>query len=268
MERIVLFLDYANVNRAAGERGWRLDYADLLEYVSDGRFLVEAHGYVPINPRCEHRGDRDIEDLWQAGYLVHTKLGTLAGGTYRCNFAVEIAMDMLKALFQVKPDIMVLASGDADFVPLIQESRQAGVRVEVAAFPQSAGAEIRLKCSGFIDLAVYVCNALAAQRGQEEVRAEERYQKLLRSQQRESEEQETVDEGASLPQSRRKKADKRVEAAVRPSGSASSAGTDQERPEPELSKRQADEDAALADRPVPDRSTSLARADVFETLDL
>lgn len=182
-EKLVLFLDYANINRAAGERRCPLDYADLLQYVSEGRFLVEAHSYVPINPRCEHRGDRDIEVLWQAGYLVHTRLGTLAGGTYRCNFDVEIATDMLKALYQVKPDIMVLASGDADFVPLIQEVRQAGVRVEVAAFPETAGAEMRLKCSGFIDLAVYAESHLAVQRSQQEQRTEERYRDLIRSQQ-------------------------------------------------------------------------------------
>src|SRR5579875_3382652 len=167
-EKVVLFLDYANIHRAAGERRCPLDYADLLQYVSEGRFLVEAHSYVPINPRCEHRADRDIEALWQAGYLVHSKRGTITGSTYRCNFDVEIARDMLKALFQVKPTIMVLASGDADFIPLVREIRQAGVRVEVAAFPEAASTELRLKCSGFIDLGVYMQQYRAAARNQQQ----------------------------------------------------------------------------------------------------
>ena len=83
----------------------------------------------------------------------------------------------------MKPDIIVLASGDADFVPLIQEVRKSGVRVEVAAFAETAGADILLKCSGFIDLAVYYEGYLAAQQEQqgEESRAE-RYKDLIQSQ--------------------------------------------------------------------------------------
>src|SRR6266852_3361635 len=162
-EKVVLFLDYANINRAAREKRYRLDYCDLLHYVGEDRFLIDAHCYVPINPRNEHRLDREIEELWRSGYIVTTKLGTIAGGTYKCNFDVEITMDMLKAMYQVKPDIIVLASGDSDFVSLIQEVRKSGVRVEVAAFEETAGTEILRKCSGFIDLAVYYEGYLAAQ---------------------------------------------------------------------------------------------------------
>src|SRR5919108_3281378 len=144
-EKVVFFLDYANINRAAREKRFRLDYHNLLQYVGEERFLIDAHCYVPINPRNEHRLDGVIEDLWRSGYIVTTKMGTIAGGTYKCNFDVEITMDVLKVVYQVKPDIIVLASGDSDFVPLIQEVRKAGVRVEVAAFEENAGADMMLK---------------------------------------------------------------------------------------------------------------------------
>src|SRR5579875_3808419 len=111
-EKVVFFLDYANINRGAREKRYTLDYHDLLQYVGEERFLVEAYCYVPINPRNEHRLDAAIEELWQSGYIVITKLGSIAGGTYKCNFDVEITMDVLKAAYQVKPDIIVLASGD------------------------------------------------------------------------------------------------------------------------------------------------------------
>src|SRR2546423_7908697 len=161
-EKVVFFLDYANINRAAREKRYRLDYHHLLHYVGEERFLIDAHCYVPINPRNEHRLDREIEELWRSGYIVTTKLGTIAGGTYKCNFDVEIAMDVLRVVYQVKPDIIVLATGDSDFIPLIQEVRKVGVRVEVAAFEETAGADIMLKCSGFIDLATYYEEYLAA----------------------------------------------------------------------------------------------------------
>src|SRR5437762_8572265 len=182
-EKVVFFLDYANINRAAREKRYRLDYHDLLRYVGEDRFLIDAHCYVPINPRNEHRLDGEIEELWRSGYIVTTKLGTIAGGTYKCNFDVEITMDVLKAMYQVKPDIIVLASGDSDFVSLIQEVRKSGVRVEVAAFEETAGTDIMLKCSGFIDLAVYYDEYLAAQNGeQDEASMEERYKDLIQSQ--------------------------------------------------------------------------------------
>ena len=187
-ETVVFFLDFANINRAARERRYRLDYQDLLAYVGEGRFLVDARCYVPINPRNEHRLDSTIEELWRAGYIVMTKLGTIAGGTYKCNFDVEIAMDVLKVVYQVKPDIIVLASGDADFVPLIQEVRKSGVRVEVAAFQESAGADVLLKSSGFIDMAVYYDAYLASHSDEPgEQSIAEQYKDLIQSQNDEQE---------------------------------------------------------------------------------
>src|SRR5438270_6934081 len=182
-EKVVFFLDYANINRAAREKRYRLDYHHLLHYVGEERFLLDAHCYVPINPRNEHRLDGVIEDLWRSGYIVTTKRGTIAGGTYKCNFDVEITMDILKVVYQVKPDIIVLASGDSDFISLIQEVRKSGIRVEVAAFEETAGAGIKLKCSGFINLAVYYAGYLAAQNGeQSEDSIADQYKTLIQSQ--------------------------------------------------------------------------------------
>lgn len=182
-ETVVFFLDYANINRAAREKRYRLDYQDLLNYVGEGRCLLDARCYVPINPRNEHRLDGAIEELWRSGYIVTTKMGTIAGGTYKCNFDVEITMDVLKVVYQGKPDIIVLASGDSDFVSLIQEVRKSGVRVEVAAFEETARADMLLKSSGFIDMAVYYDAYLAAQsdeRGEDSI--EEQYKDLVQSQ--------------------------------------------------------------------------------------
>src|SRR5260221_7478961 len=180
-EKVVVFLDYANINRTAREKRYRLDYQNLLHYVGADRFLIDAHCYVPINPRNEHRRDREIEELWHSGYIVTTKVGTIAGGSYKCNFDVEITTDVLKAIHQVKPDVIVLASGDSDFVSLIQEVRKSGVRVEVAAFPGAAGADVVLKCSGFIDLNVYYEDYLVAQTDEQDS-IDEQYKKLIQSQ--------------------------------------------------------------------------------------
>ena len=188
-EKVVVFLDYANVNRTAREKRYRLDYQHLLYYMSEERFLIDAYCYVPINPRNEHRRDGVIEDLWRSGYIVTSKIGTIAGGTYKCNFDVEITMDVLKVVHTVKPDIIVLASGDADFLALIQDVRKTGVRVEVAAFEENAGADMMSKCSGFIDLAVYYAGYLAAQNGARDKQSvAEQYKDLIQAQNDEQDE--------------------------------------------------------------------------------
>ncbi len=176
-----------------------MDYQDLLEYVGEDRFLVDAHCYVPINPRNEHRLDGVIDNLWRAGYIVTTKVGTIAGGTYKCNFDVEITMDILKVVYQVKPDIIVLASGDSDFLSLIQEVRKSGIRVEVAAFEETAGADIMSKCSGFIDLTVYYDGYLAALNGEQaEGSMAEQYKDLIQSQNGEQDGESIADQYKEL----------------------------------------------------------------------
>lgn len=156
MERIVIFNDYANIEASFQQQGHRLDQADLLDYLSEGRFLVEAHVFVPIDPRNPRGRDAVIENLWGFGYLVHDKIGTPVGDSYRCNFDVEITLELMRTAEIVKPDIIVLLSGDKDLIPAILELRRRGIRVEIGAFPgHNAGQEIMLKGSGFIDLERY-----------------------------------------------------------------------------------------------------------------
>ena len=156
MERLVIFNDYANIEAAFRQLGIELDEQDLLSYLGEGRFLVEAHAFVPVDPRNAHGRDALLERLWKAGYVVHEKLGTIVGDGFRCNLDVEITMELMRTAEMVKPDIIVLMSGDKDFIPVILELRRRGIRVEVAAFPHhNAAREVMLKASGFIDLQRY-----------------------------------------------------------------------------------------------------------------
>ena len=160
--RVVFFLDYANINRAASDQGIELDYGELLEYMGEGRFLVDAHVYVPVDPRNEHRLDGLIDRLWSEGYVVHRKVGVPLQDSYKCDFDVEITIDVLNTVYQVKPDIIVLGTGDGDFSPLVREVRRLGVRVEVASFTSSASRDLTLRSSGFVSLDAYVQEALHA----------------------------------------------------------------------------------------------------------
>ena len=121
----------------------------------EGRFLQAAYAYVPVDPRKEHASDAVIEKLWAAGYVVKSKLGAISGHTYKCNFDVEITMDVMKAVYDVKPDIVTIISGDSDYVPLVIELRKMGIYVETAAFRSSMSRQLSQRASGYICLDNY-----------------------------------------------------------------------------------------------------------------
>lgn len=155
MEKVAVFLDYANLNRASADAGCEVDQAALLQYLADereGRFLQAAFAYVPIDPRQEHARDAVIEDLWNKGYVVKKKVGTIAGSSYKCDFDVEMTLDISRVVNDIKPDIVVMITGDCDFIPVVLELRNKGIRVEVASFGVAMSHLLKNRCSGFIDL--------------------------------------------------------------------------------------------------------------------
>ena len=159
MQKVVVFLDYANLNKSAQGLNVQIDYNHLLgEYLSsnkEGRFMQSAFAYVPIDPRSEHSLDADINMLWSAGFIVNSKVGIIAGSSYKCNFDVEIAMDIMRTALTLKPDIITIVSGDSDFIPLALELRRMGIYVEAAAFRDSMSKQLMQKVSGYINLDQY-----------------------------------------------------------------------------------------------------------------
>ena len=155
MMKVAVFLDYANINASSRQVNCNVDYGALLEYLADEseeRTLQAAYAYVPIDPRQEHAKDAVINELWQNGYIVKSKVGTIAGETYKCDFDVEMTLDISRIAYGNAPDIIVLVSGDSDFIPIVLDMRNRGIRVEVAAFEFAMSRQLALKASGFINL--------------------------------------------------------------------------------------------------------------------
>jgi len=156
MEHIVVFLDFANIDSAARIYGHMEEDDSLLNYLSEGRVLQEAYAYVPVDPRNEHGMDGRIERLWASGFMVFAKIGTIVGNSYKCGFHVEMTMDVLRIAHTARPDIIVLCTGDGNFLPLVKEIRRMGIRVEVASFEHSISRKLATQASGFIRLDSYV----------------------------------------------------------------------------------------------------------------
>jgi len=157
MLKVAIFLDYANINAASTSNQWKVNYEALLQYLADedeGRVLKIAYAYVPVDPRKEHAMDEVITTLWGSGYIVRSKVGAITGTTYKCDFDVEITLDIMRTSFTLSPDIVVIVSGDSDFIPVVAELREKGIRVEVASFSRSMSRLLASRCSGSINLDV------------------------------------------------------------------------------------------------------------------
>lgn len=88
-----MFLDFANVQAASRADNCTVDYSHLLNYLADeseDRMLLCAYAYVPIDPRLEHANDRTINELWDCGYIVRSKTGSIAGNSYKYDFDTEM----------------------------------------------------------------------------------------------------------------------------------------------------------------------------------
>ena len=163
MLKVAVFLDYANVSASSNFIHCEVDYGALLSYLADeseSRLLQLAYAYVPIDPRREHAMDETIAKLWGYGYIVKSKTGTPAGNTYKCDFDVEMTLDMVRTAFDVKPEIVVIVSGDSDFIPVVLDLRDKGIRVEVASFNNSMSQKLSSRCSGIIRLDELIENNL------------------------------------------------------------------------------------------------------------
>lgn len=83
----------------------------------------------------EERPEEDefIHALREFGYRVkEIKLKILSDGTREGDWDIGITVDVMKTAPRL--DIVVLASGDGDFIPLVEELQENGCRVEVMAF--------------------------------------------------------------------------------------------------------------------------------------
>jgi len=162
--RILVFVDEANVTRAASKNFKRnFDWLKFRDYLENGvgldRELVEMVIYVglpPATPEWMEKREAKrhyIHWLRSQGFLVYEKSGQpRANGWYKANVDVIMAIDAMDLSLRIKPDVVTLVTGDADFAHLALTIRREGIKVEVASVPQTLSSELKTSASSLIDL--------------------------------------------------------------------------------------------------------------------
>src|SRR3989338_3842130 len=135
-QRVAVMIDVQNFYHSAKNLyGRRVNFREILKDAVAGRQLVRAFAYVVSTEGGEEQSFFDV--LHNMGIEIRSKeLMIYYGGLKKADWDVGIAIDAVRLAKSV--DVIVLMSGDGDFVPLIEYLKNQGTQVEAIAFGKSA----------------------------------------------------------------------------------------------------------------------------------
>ncbi|MFA4818300.1 MAG: NYN domain-containing protein [Patescibacteria group bacterium] len=150
-QRVGVFIDVQNMYYSARNLyGARVNFGNILEQAVSGRKLIRAIAYVIKAEAPEEV--KFFEALDKQGFELKMKdLQVFVGGAKKGDWDVGVAIDAIS--MAPKLDVIVLVTGDGDFVPLVQFLQFLGQRVEVIAFGDTASAKLIEQADDFFDLA-------------------------------------------------------------------------------------------------------------------
>ena len=158
-----MLVDESNVGCSVRTAGRGLDWLKLRDFLAGpntGRDLIEIVVYAglpPAIPKWQDERDKKnkfIHWLRANGFMVVTKDGAPAEeGHYKANVDVMMAIDALELSIEMRPDVVILVTGDADFAYLAIKLRRHGIRVEVASVAANLGNMLKSAANDVIDLA-------------------------------------------------------------------------------------------------------------------
>jgi uncharacterized LabA/DUF88 family protein len=139
VDRVGLFVDVQNMYYAARQVNARLDFSALMNKTTCERRLIKAIAYVVQNRDIDQSGF--LAMLQQKNYEVRRKdLKVRNDGSSKGDWDMEMALDILRLADSL--DVVVLVSGDGDFVSLVTQIKTLGPKVEVYSFPGSTAKEL------------------------------------------------------------------------------------------------------------------------------
>ena len=149
-QRVAVLFDIQNLYHSAKNiYGARVNFGAILKSAVSDRNLIRAFGYVVKTKTGEEKAF--FEALSKLGIETRVReLQEFFGGVKKADWDVGITVDAIRISPSV--DTIVLASGDGDFIQLVDYLKNQGKRVEVIAFGRSSSAKLKEEVDEFIDL--------------------------------------------------------------------------------------------------------------------
>ena len=149
-QRVAILIDVQNLYHSAKNLyGARVNFREILKTAVSQRSLIRAFAYVVRTKTGEEKSFFDA--LIKLGFETRVRdLQEYYGGLKKADWDVGITVDAIRIAPSV--DTIILASGDGDFLQLIDYLKNQGKRVEVMAFSRSASSKLKEGADEFIDI--------------------------------------------------------------------------------------------------------------------
>jgi len=149
-QRVAVLIDVQNLYHSAKNLyKARVNFKEILKLAISQRSLIRTFAYVVRTKTGEEKAFFDA--LIKLGIETRVRdLQEFFGGLKKADWDVGIVIDAIRIAPSI--DALVLASGDGDFIPLVEYLKNQGKRVEVVAFGRTASSKLRESADEFIDL--------------------------------------------------------------------------------------------------------------------
>jgi len=149
-QRVEVLIDVQNLYYSAKNLYHsKVNFGEVLKQAVAGRKFIRAFGYVVRTKTGEEAPFFDA--LSKIGIETRVKdLQEFYGGAKKADWDVGIVIDAIRTAPGV--DVVVLVSGDGDFIALVEYLKNMGKRVEVVAFGRSTSGKLKESADEFIDL--------------------------------------------------------------------------------------------------------------------
>jgi uncharacterized LabA/DUF88 family protein len=149
-QRVEVLIDVQNLYYSAKNLyHCKVNFQEVLKQAVAGRKFIRAFGYVVRTKTGEEAPFFDA--LAKIGIETRVKdLQEFYGGAKKADWDVGIVIDAIRTAPGI--DVVVLASGDGDFITLVEYLKNLGKRVEVMAFGRSTSSKLKEVADEFIDL--------------------------------------------------------------------------------------------------------------------
>lgn len=149
-QRVEVLIDVQNLYHSARHlHGAKVNFGEVLKQAVSGRKFIRAFAYVVRTKTGEEKPFFDA--LTKLG--IETRVRDLQewyGGAKKADWDVGIVIDAIRTAPAL--DVVVLVSGDGDFIPLVEYLKNQGKRVEVMAFGRTTSGKIKEVADEFIDM--------------------------------------------------------------------------------------------------------------------
>jgi len=165
MEKAAVFIDAGHYHyRLYGK--WRIDYKKLIEYFENKGYLAtdifyyegipSKSSFFHTHPNATYNDINLVKKkkrgyfrkLRSFGFVVRYKPvrriydKEVSQYKLKCNFDVELTMDVMDVLSNKNVDVFILCSGDGDFVKLLRHVKNRGKKIVVVGLKRHTNDEL------------------------------------------------------------------------------------------------------------------------------